>query len=316
VPCDEPLWLDWRGDLQNDRLTFFRLVAALLGLNALDDLVRRDQERERAARRLRRRISVGVSVLALLAAAAAVVAFEQRQNALEVQSTQLAREAGNQSQAFDNAAAATLALAALPAGRGIVLPRRSTAIAERALVSALSLNRLRAVFHHEGPVSTVRFNHRGTRLITSSGDSSAAILDVKTWKLVVRLRHQQGVASGVFSADDRFVATACNDGSAAVWNADNGSLVANLTSHLYAVTYVEFSPDRRRVLTTSAGVPVTTDCASWLNCAVVRPSPFTWPKSAMSRPLSAIQTRAVPSKDVVSILRPSLLNQAFEISNT
>jgi WD40 repeat protein len=252
VPCDEPLWLDWRGDLQNDRLTFLRLVAALLGLNTLDDLVRRDQERERAARRLQRRIIVGVSVLALLAAAAAVVAFEQRQNALEVQSTQLAREAGNQSQAFDNAAAATLALAALPAGRGIVLPRRSTAIAERALVSALSLNRLRAVFRHEGPVSTVRFNHSGSRLITSSGDGSAAILDVKTWKPVVQLRHQQGVSFGVFSADDRFVATACDDGTAAVWNADNGSMVANLTGHRYAVTYVEFSPDGRRVLTTSS----------------------------------------------------------------
>jgi len=252
VPCDEPLWLDWRGDLQNDRLTFLRLVAALLGLNTLDDLVRRDQERERAARRLQRRIIAGVSVLALLAAAAAVVAFEQRQSALEVQSTQLAREAGNQSQAFDNAAAATLALAALPSGRGIVLPRRSTAIAERALVSALNLNRLRAVFHHQGPVTTVRFNHSGSRLITSSGDGSAAILDVKTWKLVAQLRHQQSVAFGVFSPDDRLVATACDDGTAVVWNADDGSKVANLTGHVYAVTYVEFSPDGRRVLTTSS----------------------------------------------------------------
>ena len=251
VPCDEPLWLDWRGQQRGDRLNFLRLVAALLSLSSLDDLVRRDQARERAARRLQRRIIVGVSALACVAVLTAFTSYRQRQNALEIQSTYLGAESFKQSQAFDNASAAVLALAALPAGRGIVLPRRSTAIAERALVSALNLNRLRAVFRHGGPIQTVRFNRSGTRFVTASEDGTAMIVDIETRRVIARLTHERTVDHAVFSDDDTRVATASSDYTAAVWDAESGRKIATLTGHTFAVDYIEFSPDGRKILTSS-----------------------------------------------------------------
>ena len=49
APCPEPLWVDWRGQKQGDRLNFLRLVAALLNFEDLDALIRRDQERQHQA---------------------------------------------------------------------------------------------------------------------------------------------------------------------------------------------------------------------------------------------------------------------------
>jgi hypothetical protein len=49
----EPLWIDWRESARNDRVMFLRIVAALLSLQSLDELVRRDAHARRRARIIR-----------------------------------------------------------------------------------------------------------------------------------------------------------------------------------------------------------------------------------------------------------------------
>ena len=52
-------------------------------------------------------------------------------------------------------------------------------------------------------------------------------------------------------ADGRFLATTCSDGSARVWEARTGHLVADPFVHKAEVRRAEFSPDGRRLLTGS-----------------------------------------------------------------
>jgi hypothetical protein len=54
-----------------------------------------------------------------------------------------------------------------------------------------------------------------------------------------------------WSPDGRFLATTCADGSARVWDAKTGHLLAESFVHQAEVRRAEFSPDGRRLLTAS-----------------------------------------------------------------
>jgi len=61
--------------------------------------------------------------------------------------------------------------------------------------------------------------------------------------------HTAWVASAVFSPDGQRVLTAGTDGTARLWDAASGQLLATLVAHTDAVFTAAFSPDGRRVLT-------------------------------------------------------------------
>jgi len=61
------------------------------------------------------------------------------------------------------------------------------------------------------------------------------------------MRHPGKVWLVKWSPDGRFLATTCTDGSARVWDARRGRLVAEPFSHPAEVRRAEFSPDGRRV---------------------------------------------------------------------
>jgi len=85
----EPLWIDWRqGSSRNDRAMFLRIVAALLSLESLDDLIRRD-ERARKRQRLIR-WGVAAAFVAVAAGAFGTIISGERQ-LLAARSDQLAR---------------------------------------------------------------------------------------------------------------------------------------------------------------------------------------------------------------------------------
>ena len=98
-----------------------------------------------------------------------------------------------------------------------------------------------------GPVFNVAFSPDDTRIAVSCG-SIAMILDASTWKIVSQLNHDALINHIAFSPDGNRVATASDDGSARIWNAETGVEIFRL-EHANRVYDVVFSPDGTHVST-------------------------------------------------------------------
>jgi WD40 repeat protein len=78
---------------------------------------------------------------------------------------------------------------------------------------------------------------------------SAKVWDCGNRAVVATLKgHSKDVSSAVFSPDGELILTASPDGTARVWNATGGALLATLT-HGQPLASADFSPDGRRILT-------------------------------------------------------------------
>jgi len=98
-------------------------------------------------------------------------------------------------------------------------------------------------------ISQVAFSHDGKRLVIA-GDLYVSMYDVPTWRLLNYLSGHKALLNDVtFSADDRFVATASDDGTAKMWDAMSGFELLSLTGHTSSVTSVAFSRDGSRLVT-------------------------------------------------------------------
>lgn len=98
-------------------------------------------------------------------------------------------------------------------------------------------------------VTVAAFSNRGRHLAVGFHDGSVELWDAATGAVERRLAaHTRAVVALAFSPDDRLVASASRDGSAAVHRID-GRAIARLTEHEGAVTGVAFTPDGGRVLT-------------------------------------------------------------------
>jgi hypothetical protein len=82
----EPLWIDWREHARSDRVTFLRIVAALLSLRSLDELVRRDAQARRRAMAIR----LSLTAAGVVALAAVAVGWFRERSAAEAQAIQQA----------------------------------------------------------------------------------------------------------------------------------------------------------------------------------------------------------------------------------
>jgi|GEM_PF-3582558 len=107
---------------------------------------------------------------------------------------------------------------------------------------------------HNEPVTSVAFNHDGSRLVTTSTDDTARIWDVQSGELRATLKHTADVSYAAFSADSRFVITVGTDRTAKIWSAETDTAreatqpVAAL-SHGSYLNHGAFSPDGKRVVT-------------------------------------------------------------------
>ena len=63
--------------------------------------------------------------------------------------------------------------------------------------------------------------------------------------------HEKGVNAAVFSPDGRWVGTASDDHTAAVWDARSGRRGMTLRHHERAATSIAFAPDGKRIATAS-----------------------------------------------------------------
>lgn len=122
---------------------------------------------------------------------------------------------------------------------------------------------------HEDSVNSMAFSPNGERVVTTSDDKTARLWDVATGREIAVLRgHKSAVRAAVFSPDGARVVTVCgdkttgtstgeppdastDDKTARVWDATTGREIAVLQGHEGAVIVAAFSPDSKRLLTTT-----------------------------------------------------------------
>lgn len=161
---------------------------------------------------------------------------------------------------------------------------------------------LLALQGHENLLTTASFSSSGRRIVTASFDDTARVWDAATGAQVAVLRghghgglaadagvdaftgvprgipreHLGNVMEAAFSPDDTRIVTRANDGTARVWDAEDGREIARMLHEYEVVSSVEFSPDGRRIVSCSSGPARVWDAQSGAQLlALQAPSPKT-----------------------------------------
>lgn len=101
-------------------------------------------------------------------------------------------------------------------------------------------------------VQRMDFSPDGTALGVGTYGGVAAVIEVATGRLRLRVPHPAPVWSVRFSADGLRVATACGNGVVQVWDSRTGAAVAPPLLHEDEASDVRFTPDGRHVVTAGA----------------------------------------------------------------
>ena len=207
---------------------------------------------EQGTRRRRTRVAMAIggvmTVLAVIAAGAAVSLLEQRNVAIEQELLATSRQF---------AASATAQLSADPE-LSILLGLEAikispTSEADDVLRSALLQSRLRATLvGHQGAVRSAVFSADGHRLLTAGADGTARLWDLDAHQEINQYRGHVGtVYRAIFSPDERSVLTAGDDHTVRLWDAQTGRELSESLGHTSPVTSAIFTDSGNTVI--SAG---------------------------------------------------------------
>ncbi|WP_435008522.1 protein kinase domain-containing protein [Tundrisphaera lichenicola] len=120
-------------------------------------------------------------------------------------------------------------------------------------VNRLCRTELLELKRHVAGLTSASFSPDGSKLVTSSWDSSVRVWDAREGvELGVVLWHRAPVQSATFSPDGLQIVSAGDDKVARVWDARSGEQRATLEGHTQAVLSASFSGDGTRVVTASA----------------------------------------------------------------
>jgi WD40 repeat protein len=239
-------------------------------LASLNDFIGQSLERDKAIR-ARRRLRFGAAFAFVLATAAvfagltilvsnergqaqaaAELAKQQRDKALQRRSTILAELGRQRNDINDFGVGMALAVAALTNpddGKTTDLPE-----AERVLRHALwNLREAHVLQLGRGVTANiVLFSPNTKELLTGSSDGVARLWDVTTGRLIkAMIGHANGISSAAFSPDGTIIATGDAGGGLRVWHGDSGELIRTLRPHDQMVSWLEFSRDGKRLLSAS-----------------------------------------------------------------
>ncbi len=209
----------------------------------------------------RHRLAAGfvtaVTILSIVASAAALIAVRQRHRAeyqaaqaLQSQSRLLTQAAAQRLKDLDVAGAQDIILEVLanPAFAQIQTPGALSVFQE---IRAADLQLAVLSGHNSGVVSAA-YSPDGTRIVTASQDNTGRIWDARTGaELLVLSGHGDSVTCAAFSPDGTRIVTASSDKTARIWDARTGMQLAALSGHGDRVWSAVFSPDGAHIVTAS-----------------------------------------------------------------
>jgi WD40 repeat protein/transcriptional regulator with XRE-family HTH domain len=212
-------------------------------------------QQEHHAVRLRRAVLVMLSVLALVASGAAIVAFRLSAAAQGERDTAIFNQVTAQADRLRSTDAALAAQLDLTAYRMRPTPDLYTALVTDANATlATPLN------SHEDTVRALAFSPGGRILATGGADGTVRLWNMGDSAHLTSLGapltgHTNTVMAVAFSPDGHTLATGSNDRTVRLWNvtdpAHPASLGAPLTGHTNTVMAVAFSPDGHTLATGS-----------------------------------------------------------------
>jgi WD40 repeat protein/uncharacterized caspase-like protein len=109
---------------------------------------------------------------------------------------------------------------------------------------------------HSGRVQAAAFTRDGTLLLTGSSDGTLKLWDIGATRLVRTFAgHKRDVTVVALSADGSRALSGSEDKTVRLWEVATGRLIRTIYAHLdaYSVASVAFSPDGRRLLSSSSG---------------------------------------------------------------
>ena len=95
---------------------------------------------------------------------------------------------------------------------------------------------------HKNGIVDIHFDASGEQILTAGSDGTARIWTAGRETMVLG-GHTRALYRAIWSPDERFVATASQDGAVRLWDAASGRLIATFGDHENAVYDVAFSPD-------------------------------------------------------------------------
>ena len=107
---------------------------------------------------------------------------------------------------------------------------------------------------HTHHVTSVGFNHDGTKIVSGSKDKTIRIWDVETGKCVLTFfneSHTGSVNSVSFNHDGTRIVSGSQGNKIRVWNAETGKLVLTLNGHVSNVSSVGFNHDGTKIVSGS-----------------------------------------------------------------
>jgi eukaryotic-like serine/threonine-protein kinase len=210
----------------------------------------------------RHRVAAGfmgtVSVLSIVASAAALIAFRQKHEA----QFQTAQALHAQSRLLTEAAAQRLKNLDVVGAQGLILEvLTNPAFAQARTPASVSVfQEIRAadaqvavLSGHREIVFSAAYSPDGTRIVTASRDKTARTWDARTGvQLAVLSGHDDRVNSAKYSPDGTRIVTASYDGTARIWDARTGAQLAVLSGHGHEIISASYSPDGTRIVTAGA----------------------------------------------------------------
>lgn len=105
---------------------------------------------------------------------------------------------------------------------------------------------------HTDEVWYLRYSNDGTKLATTSKDTTIFIYETSTYKILHHLEehHDSGVTHLAWSPDDSKIITCCSqpENSARIWDAKTGACILCISDFTYPCTTAAWAPDGRHVV--------------------------------------------------------------------
>jgi len=106
---------------------------------------------------------------------------------------------------------------------------------------------------HISVVTSVSFNHDGTKIVSGSRDRTVRVWNSETGECVLTLEgHTQGVMSVSFNHDGTKIVSGSGDKTVRVWNSETGECVLTLEGHTDFVNSVSFNHDGTKIVSGSS----------------------------------------------------------------